>query len=87
MLVHKYMSSCWENEQKFPHLIIPHPHTTLPPPPPTEHDMDSKNQDHLQEVERMQQDSTLGQQRLQHEARLKKEMKEVSGTFSHLLLK
>ncbi len=30
----------------------------------------------------MQQDSTLGQQRLQHDARLKKEMKEVSGTYS-----
>ncbi|XP_064395778.1 uncharacterized protein LOC135342867 [Halichondria panicea] len=41
------------------------------------HEMDSKNQDHLQEIERMQQDSTLGQQRLQHDARLKKEMKEV----------
>ena len=46
--------------------------------PSPEHDMESKNQDHRQEVESMQQDALLGKQRLQHEAKLKLKMAEVS---------
>lgn len=40
--------------------------------------MESKNQDHQQEVERLQQNAQIDKEKLLHEAKLKKEIKEVS---------
>ena len=47
--------------------------------------MDRKLQDHTQEIERLEQQSSIEKERLLHEAKLKKKAAEVSVCSWHLL--